>query len=89
MAKDRSTSADGRWAATLDLGWQDGKRKRKTVYGRTRAEVADKLTPMLKARQDGLPIVPRRKLLGAFLGLSRAVTPESLGRRRADRDVAA
>ena len=31
--------ADGRWAATIDLGWQDGKRKRKTFYGQTRREV--------------------------------------------------
>lgn len=26
---------DGRWAATVDLGWHDGKRKRKAVYAKT------------------------------------------------------
>src|SRR5262249_27537688 len=31
--------ADGRWAATIDLGWEDGRRKRKTLYGKTRREV--------------------------------------------------
>jgi integrase len=27
--------ADGRWAASINLGWQDGKRKRKTFYAKT------------------------------------------------------
>ena len=26
----------GRWIGAVDLGWEDGKRKRKTVSGRTR-----------------------------------------------------
>jgi integrase len=30
----------------LDLGWQNGKRIRKPIYGRTRREVADKLTAL-------------------------------------------
>lgn len=34
---------DGRWEASIDLGWQDGKRKRKFYYGHTRTEAADKL----------------------------------------------
>ena len=25
--------ADGRWMARVDLGWQDGKRRYKSVYG--------------------------------------------------------
>ena len=25
--------ADGRWVAKLDLGWENGKRKRKEFYG--------------------------------------------------------
>jgi integrase len=35
--------SDGRWAAMVDLGWHAGKRRRKFLYGRTRAEVAKKL----------------------------------------------
>ena len=31
--------ADGRWAGTVDLGWVDGKRRRKTVYGQTQRDV--------------------------------------------------
>jgi integrase len=38
-----SKRKNGGWTGVLDLGWQDGKRKRKFVYARTRAEVARKL----------------------------------------------
>jgi hypothetical protein len=34
---------DGRWLSIAELGWQNGKRRRNYVYGRTRAEVAAKL----------------------------------------------
>jgi len=44
-----------------------GNRRRKSFYGRTRAEVARKLTVALKARQDGLPIVGERQRLDEFL----------------------
>ena len=30
---------DGRWVASLDLGWSDGKRQRQHLQGRTRREV--------------------------------------------------
>ena len=58
---------DGRWAAVVDLGLVDGKRKRKTVYGVTRQEVAGKLTDLLKARNDGLLIVSATATVGIFL----------------------
>jgi hypothetical protein len=45
--------ADGRWMARVDLGWQDGKRHSKAIYGRTRRVVADGLRDALKAAQDG------------------------------------
>ena len=45
--------ADGRWMARVDLGWQDGRRRRKTYYGRTRADVARKLTKGLRLVQQG------------------------------------
>ena len=45
---------DGRWAAAVNLGWQDGKRKRKTFYGRTRQEVQVQLTAALRTNQQGL-----------------------------------
>ena len=34
---------DGRWVGEVLLGWEDGRRQRKFVYGRTRRGAADKL----------------------------------------------
>jgi integrase len=59
--------ADGRWCAQLDLGWENGKRRRKYVYGATAAEVQDAL---LKARADlaaGLPVAVEKQNVGQFL----------------------
>lgn len=33
----------GRWVTSIDLGWSNGARRRKTLYGKTKAEVQDKL----------------------------------------------
>ena len=58
---------DGRWMAQVDLGWQDGRRRRKALYGRTKAEVQDKLRETLHRRDHGLPPVPEQETLGSFL----------------------
>jgi integrase len=55
--------ADGRWVAAATMG--DGKRK--WLYGRTRAEVAGKLTATLKTRQDGLPVVSEKQTVAQYL----------------------
>ena len=44
---------DGRWEARYTIHTSDGP-KRKTVYGRTRQEVADKLARALSDRSQGL-----------------------------------
>ena len=59
--------ADGRWAAVVDLGWQDGKRKRKTFYAKTRGEVREQLTKALGDRQKALPNTSDRLTTGQFL----------------------
>lgn len=41
--------SDGRWVGVIDLGWVGGKRKRKTVYGRTKTEASNR---MKEARKD-------------------------------------
>jgi integrase len=46
---------DGRWVASVSLGYVDGKRKRKTIYGKTRKEVAGELTKILREQQLGGP----------------------------------
>src|SRR6202158_6218605 len=58
---------DGRWVARVDLGWQEGKRRRKAVYGRTRREVADKLTRGLRNVQQGASLPDERQTVSQFL----------------------
>src|SRR5438874_13825287 len=59
--------ADGRWEALLSLGIVDGKPKRKSFYGKTRKEVADKLAAAQRARQLGDPIAIERQTVAQFL----------------------
>ena len=59
--------ADGRWMARVDLGWQDGKRQSKAIYGRTRRAVADALRDALKAAQEGTLVGDERQTLAEFL----------------------
>jgi integrase len=59
--------ADDRWCAQLDLGWQNGRRVRKYIYGTTASEVQ---AALLKARTDraaGLPVVVERQTVAQFL----------------------
>jgi integrase len=46
----------GRWRSVVDLGWRDGRRRRKYLSGRTRAEVAGKLRRVLDEQEAGLEI---------------------------------
>src|SRR5713226_2603472 len=61
--------SDGRWCAQLNLGWENGKRRRKCVYGATAQEVQDAL---LKARSEqaaGLPVAVGRQSVAQFLDI--------------------
>ena len=59
---------DGLWAATISLGYdRTGKRRRLTLYGRSKKEVQEKL---LKVQHDallGLPVQPERVTLGQHM----------------------
>ena len=59
--------SDGKWVSSVDLGYVDGKRKRKTIYGKTRREVAEKLKVALRDQQQGLPVAVERQSVGQFL----------------------
>ena len=59
--------SDGRWAGAVTLGYRAGKRRRKTVYGKTRRQVQDKITKVLNTQQDGLPIPTGRQSVEQFL----------------------
>ncbi|KPV53876.1 hypothetical protein SE17_07055, partial [Kouleothrix aurantiaca] len=58
---------DGTWCAVVDLGWVNGKRKRKYLYGQTRKEVADKLKAAHHEQAGGADIAPERQTVAAFL----------------------
>lgn len=68
---------DGRWEASITLDVVEGKAKRKSYYGRTKAEA---MAAMRAARRDldaGLPIDVGRQTVGQFLDrwLADVVTP--------------
>ena len=61
------SGADGRWEAKLVFGYENGRRRRKSLYGATRAEVARKRNAALRAQQQGLPGQNDRITVGAYL----------------------
>lgn len=74
MARKRGNSEgsvfqrkDGRWCSVVDLGWENGRRKRKSFYGATRKEVAETLNKALRDRAQRLPVAVERQALGQFL----------------------
>jgi integrase len=52
--------ADGKWRGFIDLGYVNGRRRRKYVRGRTRREVASKLRDAANARDAGTLVTPQR-----------------------------
>jgi integrase len=58
---------DGRWEARIDLGWQGGKRQRKSIYGRTREEVKDSLIKAQRDQQQGLLLAGPTPTVGQFI----------------------
>lgn len=48
--------SDGKWCASVHLGYWGGKRRRKVVYGDTRFEVREKLQSIQTQQSQGLPI---------------------------------
>src|SRR5262249_33569731 len=76
MAKKRGNNEgsitrrkNGLWMAQVTIGRdpQTGKPKRATFYGKTRQEVADKLTKALRERQQGTFVAPHKLTLGEWL----------------------
>lgn len=59
--------ADGTWRGMIDLGWQGGKRIRRSVSGATRREVVDKLKAARRALDAGLQPTSDRLTLAAYL----------------------
>lgn len=58
---------DGLWVATVSLGMVNGKRKRKYIYGRTRAEVNRKRIQLQNEHQRGVPVQTASTTMATFL----------------------
>ena len=58
---------DGRWVSTIHIGYIDGKRQRKSIYGETRDEVQKELTRALRAQQLGMPAESNSLTVGEWL----------------------
>ena len=50
-----------------DVGWKDGKRLRKTIYGRTKREVQDRLREIVQRMGRGEAPIPERETVASFL----------------------
>lgn len=70
---------DGRWVASIHLGYLGGKRQRRSFYGATQAEVLAKLQKAHATLRSGLPIPPERLTVGHLLDqwLAEAVKPKN------------
>src|SRR5258705_5085232 len=55
------------WAAVVDLGWVDGKRKRKYVYAKTEAEAVRKRDDLRRQMQLGVDLTAPPRTVGAWL----------------------
>lgn len=59
--------SDGLWVASVSLGMVNGKRKRKYIYGKTRAEVNRKRIQLQNDHHRGVPIQTAGLTMAAFL----------------------
>lgn len=58
---------DGLWVAMLDVGWVNGKRLRRAVYGKTRAEAVAKLTELQRTRRAGVDLTAKPRTVEEWL----------------------
>ncbi len=58
---------DGMWVAAVHLGYEDGRRKRRWFYGRTRREALDKMNAALRQQEQGLDLARPDQRLDAYL----------------------
>ena len=58
---------DGRWAGSVTMGWSHGKRVRKHVIAHSRRDAVEKMSVLLKARDEQRPVPDQRARVGPFL----------------------
>ena len=60
--------ADGTWCATYNAGYDErGRRRRRTIFGKTRQSVQEKLRKLLHDTPNGNAIEPQRLTVGQYL----------------------
>lgn len=59
--------ADGRFEGTIELGWENGKRRRKSVYGRSPTEVKEKIRRVHGDLDAGRPPLDERTKVSGWL----------------------
>jgi integrase len=79
--------SDGTWEAKVSLGWVNGKRVRRSFYGKTKTEVRERMQAVLRDVRRGLPAPDERLTVGQFLeqwtrGLDERVRPSTARRYR-------
>lgn len=60
-------ASDGRWVCSVTLGWEGGKRKRKVLYGDTRAEVHAKKIELLRTMHTGGVVSTSKDTVEGFM----------------------
>ncbi len=60
-------ASDGVWVGMLDVGVMGGRRRRKTVYGRSEREVVDKLSTLRAAHNRGIDLLAPTLTVGQWL----------------------
>jgi len=75
-------ASDGRWVGALFLGYENGTRKTQSFYGKTHAEVADKLADAQHKLKQGIAPTDGRLTVEAYLArwLEDCVKPKAAPR---------
>lgn len=77
---------DGRWEGAVHIGYENGKRFRRFVIGKTGTDAVAKLAPLLQARDEHRPVPSQRDKLRPFLRkwLDEVARPTLVGGVRRD-----
>jgi len=73
---------DGRWVASMSLGRENGKLKRKYFYGDTRKQAQEQLAKALRDVQQGIPLPAERLQVGPYLDQWLSEIAKSKTRRK-------
>jgi integrase len=76
-----------RYEGAISYTADDGKTKRHTVYGRTRAEVRDKLKTARERLDSGVAVLDSKRTIADWLSHWRATTLAASDRKESTREL--